>query len=138
MQPFYIRTPDKLPFLLGPPVTPDIHNGNFPAGFIGYDSGFTIFGITPPTAGTYTLTVNVPSSTIGQNTATFSQTATLTTTTGLPPEVTPPTISAVPGATDANGTTVGCPGRPPGAVASASRRRRRRRASPIGCCTWST
>lgn len=108
MQPFYIAAQNKLPFLMGPPLTPDIHNGTYPAGFLGYDSGFTMFGITPPIAGTYTLTVNVPSATIGVNSASFSQTATLTTVAGLPAEATPPTITAVPGAVDGTGTTVGC------------------------------
>ncbi len=92
MQPFYITAVNKLPFLLGPPAVPDFHNGTFPSGFLGYDSGFTMFGATP-VAGTYSLTVNVPSNTIGVNAATFTQTSTLTSTAGLPAE-TNPTISS--------------------------------------------
>jgi hypothetical protein len=92
MQPFYAPTVTKIPFLLGPPAVPDFHNGTFPSGFLGYDSGFTMFTLTAaPVAGTYTLTVNVPSSTLGVNAATFTQAATLTTTAALP-VVTPPTI----------------------------------------------
>lgn len=94
MQPFYIATSSKLPFLLGPPATPDFHSiAGTPAGFMGYDSGFVMFGATP-VAGTYSLTVNVPSATIGQNSATFTQTASLASTAGLG-AVTPPTITPV-------------------------------------------
>jgi hypothetical protein len=92
MQPFYISAVNKLPFLLGPPAVPDFHSGTFPSGFLGYDSGFTMFGATP-IAGTYSLTVNVPSATIGVNSATFTQAATLTSLAGLPAE-TNPTISS--------------------------------------------
>lgn len=92
MQPFYAATVTKIPFLLGPPAVPDFHTGTFPAGFLGYDSGFTMFTLTAaPVAGTYSLTVNVPSSTIGVLAATFTQAATLTSTAALP-VVTPPTI----------------------------------------------
>jgi hypothetical protein len=104
MQPFYISATNKLPFLMGPPLTPDIHNGNYPSGFLGYDSGFTIFG-TAPVAGTYSLTVNVPGANVGQLAASFTQTATLSSLAGLPAEPTPPTISAVAGAVP----TAGCP-----------------------------
>jgi hypothetical protein len=94
-QPFYIAVANKLPFLLGPPAVPDFHNGTFPAGFLGYDSGFTIFGATP-VAGSYSLTVNVPSATIGQNSATFTQTSTLSSTAALP-AMTPPTAASTGG-----------------------------------------
>lgn len=106
MQPFYIAAQNKLPFLMGPPATPNIHDGTYPSGFLGYDSGFTIFGQTPPVAGTYSLTVNVPSATIGVNSATFTQTATLTTTAGLPAEPTPVTITSLGSA--GSGAAVGC------------------------------
>jgi hypothetical protein len=104
VQPFYIPVQNKLPFLLGPPLTADIHNGSFPAGFLGYDSGFTMFGAAP-VAGTYNLTVNVPSANIGQLAATFSVNATLASTAGLPPEV-PPTAES----------TVGTPAAPAAAT----------------------
>ena len=92
MQPFYAATVTKIPFLLGPPAVPDFHNGTFPNGFLGYDSGFTMFTLTgAPVAGSYSLTVNVPSATLGINAATFTQAATLTNTVALP-VVTPPTI----------------------------------------------
>jgi hypothetical protein len=92
MQPFYAATVTKIPFLLGPPAVPDFHNGTFPSGFLGYDSGFTMFTLTAaPVAGTYSLTVNVPSATLGINAATFTQAATLTNTVALA-AVTPPTI----------------------------------------------
>ncbi len=92
-QPFYISTASKVPFLLGPPAVPDFHTGTFPSGFLGYDSGFTMFSLTAaPVAGTYSLTVNVPSATLGVNAATFTQAATLTNAVPLPP-VTAPTIT---------------------------------------------
>jgi hypothetical protein len=85
MQPFYIATGSKIPFLLGPPAVPDFHNGTFPSGFLGYDSGFTIFSLTAtPVTGSYSLTVNVPSATLGVNAATFTQVATLTNPVALP------------------------------------------------------
>jgi hypothetical protein len=111
VQPFYIPVQNKLPFLLGPPLTADIHNGSFPAGFLGYDSGFTMFGAAP-VAGTYNLTVNVPSANIGQLAATFSVNAPLTSTAGLPPEV-PPTAESTVG-TPPSGGSPGCGGNPGG------------------------
>ena len=77
-QPIYLATASKEPFLLGPPAVPDFHNPalGYPAGFAGYDSGFTMFGVTP-VAGTYAFDLTVPSNTIGQNSAVFDVTATL-------------------------------------------------------------
>jgi hypothetical protein len=95
MQPFYIAVQNKLPFLLGPPATPDFHNiAGTPAGFLGYDSGFTMFGATP-VVGTYTLKVDVPSNTIGQLSASFTQTANLASAAPAIGAVTPPTITRV-------------------------------------------
>jgi hypothetical protein len=91
-QPIYVAPQNRLPFLLGPPAVPDFHNGTFPSGFLGYDSGFTMFGITP-VGGTYSLTINIPSATIGALAASFTQTATLTALGGLPAEPNP-TITA--------------------------------------------
>ena len=106
VQPFYIATANKLPFLLGPPLTPDVHNGTYPAGFLGYDSGFTMFGAAP-VAGTYNLTINIPSANIGQLAATFSANATLGSTAGLAPEV-PPTAEATVGTPTGATTSPGC------------------------------
>ena len=94
-QPLYLTPSRRLPFLLGPPAVPDFHNPNFPAGFKGYDSGFTYFAVTP-VAGTYNLTVNVPSANIGVLAAQFSVNANLTTVTGLP-AMTPPVITPTAG-----------------------------------------
>jgi hypothetical protein len=87
-QPFFVTARNKLPFLLGPPAVPDFHSGNFPSGFLGYDSGFTMFGATP-VAGQYSLTVNVPGPNIGVNIASFTQTASLASTATLPAEPNP-------------------------------------------------
>jgi hypothetical protein len=89
-QPFYIAAASKLQFLLGPPATPDFHNPNagYPAGFAGYDSGFMMFGATP-VAGSYTLNLNVPSNTVGNPTAVFNATATLTSVVPMATEATP-------------------------------------------------
>lgn len=90
-QPIYLATTAKLPFMLGPPAVPDFHTGAFPVGFAGYDSGFVMFAAAP-VAGAYAFNLTVPSNTIGQNSAVFNQTATLTTTTPLP--VMPPPVVA--------------------------------------------
>lgn len=80
-------------FLLGPPATPDTHSGTYPAGFLGFSSGFVAFGVTP-VAGQYTLTVTVPGSQPGAAPAAVkTATATLTSLTPLPtiagPAITP-------------------------------------------------
>jgi hypothetical protein len=90
-QPIYLATAAKLPFMLGPPAVPDFHNPalGYPAAFAGYDSGFTMFGVTPA-VGTYAFNLTVPSNTIGQNSAVFDVTAALTTIAplaALPPPV---------------------------------------------------
>lgn len=79
-QPIYLATASKLPFMLGPPAVPNFHDPalGYPAGFAGYDSGFTMFGVTP-VVGTYAFDLTVPSNTIGQNSAVFDVTAPLTT-----------------------------------------------------------
>jgi hypothetical protein len=64
-----------------------------------------MFG-TAPVAGTYNLTVNVPSANIGQLAASFSVNATLTSTAGLPAEV-PPTAESTVGAPAAPATACG-------------------------------
>lgn len=58
-QPFYIASASKLHFYGGPPAFPFFNDGTFPAGFLGYPQGFTMFGTTPVT-GTYTLQITVP------------------------------------------------------------------------------
>ncbi|HEV2738516.1 MAG TPA: hypothetical protein VGU66_08055 [Candidatus Elarobacter sp.] len=77
-QPIYCATSRRYPFLLGPPAVPDFHpaSAGFPAGFLGYDSGFITFGVTP-VAGTYAIHIAVPGPTIGSNSAVFDQTATM-------------------------------------------------------------
>ena len=75
--PMYAPEQSRLPFLLGPPAVLNFHTGNFSSLFLGYDSGFTAFAATP-VAGTYTLQVAVPSTT-QQNSASFTQSATLAT-----------------------------------------------------------
>jgi hypothetical protein len=90
-QPIYRTSGGRRPFVLGPPAVPDFHNATlgFPAGFLGYDSGFTSFAVTP-LAGTYALHLTVPSSTIGQNSAVFDVNATLTNMVPLANEAAPP------------------------------------------------
>jgi hypothetical protein len=73
-------------FVLGPPAVPDFHNGTFPPGFLGYDSGFVAFAVTP-VVGAYNLHLTVPGPTIGVNVATFDAPATLTTATPLAAEL---------------------------------------------------
>lgn len=46
-------------YIGGPPAYPQVRNGNYPSGFLGYPLGFTDFNVAP-VAGTYTLTLNVP------------------------------------------------------------------------------
>ena len=89
-QPLYLTPSRRLPFLLGPPAVPDFHSSNFPAGFLGYDSGFTFFGAAP-VSGVYALNVTVPAANIGTFAAVFNTTATLNAATVLP-AVTPPAI----------------------------------------------
>ena len=67
---------------------PDFHNGTFPTGFLGYDSGFVSFAVTP-VVGAYNLHVTVPGPTIGVNVATFDAPATLTSAVPLPAEAAP-------------------------------------------------
>ena len=89
-QPIYAATASKLPFVLGPPATPDFHNpaAGYPAGFAGYDSGLVMFAATP-VAGAYTLNVTVPSNTVGQNSAVFNVTSTLASVVPLGAETAP-------------------------------------------------
>ena len=112
-QPIYLATAAKEPFLLGPPAVPDFHNPalGYPAGFAGYDSGFTMFGVTP-VAGTYAFDLTVPSNTIGQNSAVFDVTAALT-------SVVPLATVAPPVGSGGAGTAVSfaVPAAPPGATA---------------------
>ena len=113
LQPIYLATAAKEPFLLGPPAVPDFHNValGYPAGFAGYDSGFTMFGVTP-VAGTYAFDLTVPSNTIGQNSAVFDVTAALT-------SVVPLATVAAPVGSGGGGTgaTFTVPAAPPGATA---------------------
>ena len=101
-QPLFLASNRRLPFLLGPPAVPDFHDGTFPGGFLGYDSGFLAFGVQP-VAGAYNLNVVVPSATIGVNTAVFNAAATLTSTAGLGAQSAP--VIAFP--VNGGGTTTG-------------------------------
>lgn len=88
--PLYAPEQSRLPFLLGPPAVPDFHNANFSNLFLGYYTGFTAFAATP-VAGSYSLQVLAPA-TAQQASATFTQSATLGTTTPLAAMPTPPTV----------------------------------------------
>jgi hypothetical protein len=91
--PFYLSSRNRIPYLLGPPLVPDFHNGTFPPGFLGYPSGFTIFA-TAPVAGSYTLTVVVPGNSPGAPPVTTkTATGTVTATAGLPAEPVPAVAS---------------------------------------------
>ena len=46
-------------YIGGPPAYPNVRDGTFPSGFTGYPMGFTSFNLAP-VAGTYTLTLTVP------------------------------------------------------------------------------
>ncbi|HEY6237304.1 MAG TPA: hypothetical protein VIW69_19540 [Candidatus Elarobacter sp.] len=52
-------TPVAMPYIGGPPFFPNVRDGTFPSGFLGYPIGFTDFRLAPA-AGSYTLTLNVP------------------------------------------------------------------------------
>jgi hypothetical protein len=83
-QPVYQSSAARLPFLIGPPAVPDFHDGTFPAGFLGYPAGFTMFAAAP-VAGTYTLTVTVPGGSPGSAPAAIkTATSTLASAVGLP------------------------------------------------------
>ena len=113
-QPLFLPSSRRLPFLLGPPAVPDFHDGTFPSGFLGYDSGFLAFGVAP-VAGTYNLHVVVPSATIGVNTAVFDASATLTSIVGLGPTAAPVVTLPVNGAGATTGqVNVVVPPGPPG------------------------
>jgi hypothetical protein len=89
-QPLYLGAGTRLPFLVGPPAVPDFHNGTFPAGFLGYPSGFTVFAATP-VAGTYSLTVTVPGGSPGSAPAAV-KTATATLASTVLPLITTPVV----------------------------------------------
>jgi hypothetical protein len=95
-QPLYCGSSRRLPYLLGPPAVPDFHpsSAGFPAGFIGYDSGFMTFGAAPM-AGAYALHLTVPANVIGTLAAVFDQTATMATV--VPLGTVTPVIIAEPG-----------------------------------------
>ncbi len=90
--PLFALEANRLPFLIGPPAVPDFHNATVASGFLGYDSGFTAFAAAP-VAGTYSLTVSVPS-TVTQSAATFTEAATLASSTPLGAEATPVVVTS--------------------------------------------
>jgi len=68
---------DVNPFVGGPPAFPVTQNGTYPAGFLGFNEGFTDFVATPVT-GSYTVNVLVPTAPgSSQKSQTFSATAAL-------------------------------------------------------------
>lgn len=67
-QPFYIASASKLSFYGGPPAFPFFNDGTFPANFLGYSQGFTMFGATP-VSGQYSLNVVVPAANVQPVTA---------------------------------------------------------------------
>ncbi len=96
-QPLYLGAGTRLPFLVGPPAVPDFHDGTFPAGFLGYPSGFTAFAATP-VAGAYNLTVTVPGGSPGSAPAAVkTATSTLASVVGLPLIATPVVIRTLGG-----------------------------------------
>jgi len=97
------------PFAGGPPAYPQVRNGTFPPGFLGYTQGFTAFAATP-VAGTYVLHVTVAAANAPSTSA--QATGTIASTTGLPAITTAPvfvedgtgggtvTIATAPGSTE--------------------------------------
>jgi len=79
-EPFY-STSGGIQYVGGPPAYPFFNDGTYPAGFEGYSQGFTAFE-APPVAGTYTLSLVVP--TTNYPTQTFTASANLTNTAPLP------------------------------------------------------
>ena len=83
-EPFY--SGDPVPIAGGPPAYPFFNNGTFISGFQGYSQGFNAFE-TSVTAGSYSISVNVPgTSGPGRN---FTSAATLTNLAPLPGVGTP-------------------------------------------------
>lgn len=82
-QPFYIASASKLQFYGGPPAFPFFNDGTYPAGFLGYSQGFTMFGATP-VSGQYTLSVLVPAANTSPLTTTANATLNAATVLGLP------------------------------------------------------
>ena len=74
----------------GPPAFPNARLGTYPTGFLGYGLGFNTFAMSPA-AGTYNLSINVPSGNTAGATIVAPST-TLTNTTGLPAFVASPTF----------------------------------------------
>ena len=66
----------------GPPAFPNARLGTYPTGFLGFGLGFNTFALTP-VAGTYNLSINVPSGNTAGATITAPST-TLTNVVGLP------------------------------------------------------
>ena len=91
-------------FIGGPPAYPNTQISSFPSGFQGYPMGFTIFGGgLLPTAGSYGLSVNIPSANNAGATL-VANPATLTNTAGLAAFAAPPVFTS----STAGGGTVTC------------------------------
>ena len=75
-----------VPYIGGPPAYPNVRNGTYPSGFAGYPLGFTDFN-AKPVAGTYTLSLVVPTGFTAAGTptsGTVTATANLTSIAPLP------------------------------------------------------
>ena len=68
-QPIYGNPSTALPYLVAPPASPNIYNGTYPSGYLGFSPGFITFAV-PPAAGVYSLTVILQGSS-GQTAATY-------------------------------------------------------------------
>ena len=67
----------------GAPAYPNVQNGTYPSGFLGYGLGYTTFDLTP-VAGAYNLSVFVGSGNTSSTTINAATPGTLTNTVGLP------------------------------------------------------
>jgi hypothetical protein len=75
----------------GPPSYPNVRNGTYPTGFLGYTFGYTTFHLTP-VAGAYNLTLNIQAGDTA-NSSISAPTATLSSTVGLPAYTAAPTFA---------------------------------------------
>ncbi len=77
------KTVDYVPFLGGPPLFPYSQNGTYPIGFYGFPEGFTTFA-AKPVAGSYSLSVSVPTTPQVSGGTVNATAATLSSVAGLP------------------------------------------------------
>ena len=77
------KSVDYVPFLGGPPLFPYSQNGTYPVGFYGFSEGFTTFA-AKPVAGSWSLSVSVPTTPQVNGGTVNAPAATMSSTTGLP------------------------------------------------------